>query len=332
MFLTDRQRMLRKLRDVLIGIVIGGIFLYFTFREKSFSEIFSAIKTADIYWLTANGVCLALIQFLRSYRWKILLENAGASVGTWNTFHAANIAYLVNTFTPKLGEISRCISLKKSENIDVPFSLATVVTERIYDVIILFAGLAICVMAEADRLYDLLFKDMIRNIGENISTAKVIMAAASIILLLSIAFLMVKKTSFYEKLKHIAKEFVTVILKSFKIKKYGIFVGLTAAIWLMLVIMNYTCLKALPFTSDYGPGFAAVILFVVGVGWAFPAPGGIGTTNFFVLQVFLVYGLNENYGLAYGLLSNVLILVFTWLIGISSIVINFIIKYSKKHK
>lgn len=315
--------MTKKIFNAAVGVIIGVVFLVLTFKDKSIAEIISSVKQADMTWVAINGICLLLTFFLRSYRWKVLIENAGAKAKTQNVFYSVIMGYTVNTFTPKLGEIVRCVGLKETDNVKTSVGFGTVVTERIYDLLVLAIGIFFCFVFEIDRLLLLFRKTFVDNGFVNIDQAfKIIIVALLFIIVLTVLFFFLKKAKVFRKLNNFLFEIYFTVKKSFRLKKYKIFILLTLAIWIVLILMNYACLKALPSTENYSIYFAAIILFIAGIGWALPSPGGIGTTHFFILQIFLAFNLDENSGLAFGVLSNGLTLIFTWLIGVVAIVFS----------
>lgn len=319
--------MTKKIVNSLVGILIGAVFLFLTFKDKSLTDILSSIKDADMSWVAFNGLCLFLTFFLRSYRWKILIENAGAVAKTKNVFYSVILGYTVNTFTPKLGEIVRCVSLKETDNVKTSLSFGTVVTERIYDLIVLALGIMCCFIFEIDKLVSLFSKTFVDNGIINFDEAyMVLLAIVTLFILLFGLYYILRKAKILSRLKHFIAEIFHTVRKSFKIRKYKKFMLLTICIWLVLVLMNYACLKALPSTQNFSIYFAVIILFIAGIGWALPSPGGIGTTHFFILQLFIAFNLDENSGLAFGVLSNGLTLVFTWLIGMVVVVVSVIRK------
>ena len=319
--------MAKKILNTFIGIFIGAVFLVLTFKDKSLSDIFTGIKDADLTWVAVNGLCLFVTFFLRSYRWKVLIENTGEVAKTSNVFYSVILGYTVNSFTPKLGEIVRCVSLKKTDNIKTSLSFGTVVTERIYDLIVLAAGIMFCFIFEIDKLVSLFRKTLLDNGIINFDKVyKVLFTFIVLFLLLAGIYYIFRKVKILMRLKLFVSEIFHTVKRSFKIRKYKLFVILTISIWLVLSLMNYACLKALPSTQGYSFYFAAIILFIAGIGWALPSPGGIGTTHFFILQLFIAFNLDENSGLEYGVLSNGLTMVFTWFIGLVAIIVGFVRK------
>ena len=108
---------------------------------------------------------------------------------------------------------------------------------------------------------------------------------------------------------------VEAIRKSFYLQKYTEFLILTFLIWIVLIAMNFAALKALPSTAGTGWYFATIVLFVGGIGWALPTPGGIGTTHYFIYQLFFIFNMDPNAGISFGVLSNGLTFIYTLGIG-----------------
>lgn len=300
----------------ILGVLIGGLFLYFTLRNKPLSKIIESISNANIYWVIANGLALLLVFYLRALRWKLLLENVDFHPNERNVFFSVTLAYFVNSFTPKFGEISRCTSLNSSDNIPISKSLGTVVSERIWDMLVLFTGLFVLFIIELKRLGGILsgIADYISSLFTNhltIATIVILGFFASIY----IFWMFFKRSDMISMGKNFLLDILQTVKMTFKLKKAPYFLFLTISIWVTLIFMNYFCLKALPETENFNLYFAAVVLFVGGIGWAIPSPGGIGTTHFIILQLFLAFQLNEDAGIAYGVLSNGLTFVFTFFFG-----------------
>ncbi len=321
----------KNFRNTLIGILIGGIFLFLTLRNKSISEIIESISSANLTWICLNGILLMVVFILRGLRWKVLLENTGAQVERKDVLHSIILGYFVNSFTPKLGEVVRCTSLSKNNDIPLSKNFGTVVIERIWDILILGSGLALISVFEIDRLGGILFQTW-GNLSNLITGNYVLMGGigATLIGFGFLAYKLLRKSALIKKIEAFISEIIQTVKLTFKIQNYKKFLFLTTLIWLTLILMNYTALKALPDMGNYSLYFATIILFVGGIGWALPSPGGIGTTHFFILQLFLVFGLEENAGIAYGVLSNGLTFIFTLLIGFLAIGINSVVKVYAK--
>jgi len=327
--------MKKNIWQSIAGVLIGGLFLYLTLRNKPLSEIVESIKNANLFWVILNSFILLLVFYLRAMRWKVLLENIDFHPKKKDVMYALTLGYFVNSFTPKFGEIARCTSLNKRSNIPISKSLGTVVSERIWDLLVLLAGLAAIFLLEIKRFGGIMsgIWAYIRSLFTNHLTIATI--ALCILLLGGYLFwVLFKKSNFIEKIRSFVKEIYETVKMTFKLKKATKFLFLTFLIWVSLIFMNITCLKALPETGNNSLYFATVILFVGGIGWALPSPGGIGTTHFIILQLFLAFGLSQGAGIAFGVLSNGLTFVYTILFGTVMIasgkILNLMLTHSTK--
>ena len=88
------------------------------------------LETCRGYGVLASMVLSLLAYVARAYRWKILLSAADQQVSTFRLTLAVFIGYLANLAFPRLGEITRCAVLKKTNGIPIGLTLGTVVTER----------------------------------------------------------------------------------------------------------------------------------------------------------------------------------------------------------
>lgn len=275
-----------------------------------------SIRHADPFWVAMNGLALLLVFFLRGYRWKILLQNTGENPKLIFVLYSLCLGFFVNSFTPRFGEVARCTSLKKANEVPVAKSLGTMVTERLWDVLILALGLLIIFSLEIQRLRPV-WADLVEGVQDLVASNAVLFAAllAALLIIAIVGWKILQSRKVFEKGRVFILEFWKTLRLSFKIKRYPRFLLVTLLIWIVLTLMNYFCLRALEETSGFSIYFAFVIVFVAGIGWAIPSPSGIGTTHFIILHLFISFGLAESGGIAYGVLSNGLTFGFTILIG-----------------
>ncbi|MFA8436593.1 MAG: lysylphosphatidylglycerol synthase transmembrane domain-containing protein [Marinifilaceae bacterium] len=314
--------MKRKQKNILrsaSGLIIGGLFLYFTLRDKPLGPVWESLAETDVFWVFVSFCCLVFIFFFRALRWQVLLESGRGKLLSDRIFTALLLGYFVNSFTPKLGEIIRCTSLHRTTGIPVPRAMGSVLAERAYDLLILILGLVTIFILEIDRMQGLIDATIggISHIyGYRYFLAAPFLIAAFIILLLF--SLQRKKDIHYKPVRKVVEflqQMFTALKHGFLLKRAGTFFFLTLLIWIFLVLLNVCFLKALPETHGFPIPFAVIILFVGGIGWALPSPGGIGTTHFFLLQLFVAYQQDPQSGISFGILSNGLTFLFTILLG-----------------
>ena len=320
----------KKILQTLVGLAIGGAFLYFTLKGKNLGEIVDSLMQANISWMLMSGVMLLVVFLLRSLRWEIILHSSDMNAKKRDVMLALLLGYFVNSFTPKVGEIIRCTNLKRNYGFSIPAMLGTVVTERIYDVLVLILGLLFFGFYEVERL-GVFFEQAGQGIGATfLGKDFLVYGFLTFVVVLILTYVFrhkLKKYRLFGMFYNFVSEMYQAVVKTFRLKKYNLFLLYTLLIWVALVLMNYCFLKALPETDNFSMYFAMAVLFVGGIGWAIPVPAGIGTTHFFILQLFIAFSLSESAGVSFGILSNGLNLVFTLGAGLIAVAIDFYRKH-----
>lgn len=297
--------MKKHLINATVGIGFASIFMFLTLRNKPLGEIFSLLGEARPGWIIASIVFLGFIFLLRSLRWQLFLRNNDENTPFKHVAYSLLLGTFINAFTPKLGEVVRCTSLEKGTGISTSKAMGTVISDRVWDLVVLFSGVVIVLLIEYKRLGSLVvnsFRNAFSSISDGI--AGILIVILIIISAIAIAWYLAKRYGLAEKIKAFGKGVASTAKTTFRIKRSRIFAIYTLVIWMLMILMNFACLKALPTTEELSLYFAAVALFIGTLGWAIPSPAGIGTSHFFILQLFILFGLSEQSGVAYGLLIN----------------------------
>jgi glycosyltransferase 2 family protein len=129
--------------QLLAGLLIGAVALYFTFRGVSFSEIFQNILSLRFQYLPLAALFFLLGFVVRAYRWRQLLA-AVKPVEVKRIYSPLMIGFMGNLLPLRAGEFIRAFLLGKREEIGFSASFATIVVERLFDllaVLLLFAGI-----------------------------------------------------------------------------------------------------------------------------------------------------------------------------------------------
>ena len=118
---------------------ITAILFWYLFKDIPFEKVQNALKEFNYSWILLSIGLSLISHFLRAWRWNLLLKSAGHKVGTLKSYFAVMIGYLVNSLVPRLGEVTRCGVINRTDKVPVlPFSFGTVViTERVIDLMML---------------------------------------------------------------------------------------------------------------------------------------------------------------------------------------------------
>ena len=317
-----------------LGIVIIWLSLRGLTQEER-TQIIHSFRTANYNWVILTVMMGILSHVLRSLRWILFFEPMGYHPSFKNTFFAVMVGYFANMAFPRLGEVTRCGILTRYEKIPFNKSFGTVVTERTIDMIIFILLFFLMVATQGgtigrylnEKIYPGLAAWLAAKFQNPIfSKVFIISAAALILLCVATLFLMRKKIAasrLFFKIKKLILGFWEGLKSLSQIRRPGLFVFYSVAIWALYFFMIYVCFFCFPDTSTLGPGagLSSLVLGSVGI---MVTPGGIGLYPAIIQETMLLYGITRTTGLALGWISwtaqTSMILVFG---GISLILLSF---------
>lgn len=134
----DKKKIL-FVAGILISIICSWLFA----RKIEWSQLSVALKDAEYVYIIPTIILIFVGHYFRAVRWSALIAPI-KRVSVLNLFSATMIGFMANSVLPaRIGEIIRPVMIAKKEKIKVTASFATVVMERIFDVlsIIVFASL-----------------------------------------------------------------------------------------------------------------------------------------------------------------------------------------------
>jgi len=305
-----------------IVIPLGlGIFLiyysYLKFTPQQLEEISAYFKKADYTFVTFSIVLLLLSHISRAYRWSFLLEPLGYKPKLLNNFMAVSVAYIMNIFIPKSGEVSRALIINKYEDIPFDKAFGTIISERVVDVLFLFGFTAIALLLQFDKLSEFLLNVLPLNTIYNLT------GVLSVLLVLFLLALKFSKSLIIKKIIRFFSGLKDGIFSILKMKKKGSFIVHSFLIWGLYLLSFYTATFALNETSNIA--FSTLIItFVVGsFSFAF-TNSGFGSYPFFVAGILSIFSIPETVGTAFGWIvwaSSVASIVFFG--GLSLIILPF---------
>ena len=98
---------------------LGLLLLAWAFKNMDLKQMFEDIKHANFFWILTGMFCGVLAHASRALRWNLLLKPLGYKASNWNAFYAVMIGYFSNSLVPRLGEVTRCAALSKTDDIPV---------------------------------------------------------------------------------------------------------------------------------------------------------------------------------------------------------------------
>jgi glycosyltransferase 2 family protein len=118
-----------------LGIAVTTVFGYFAVRDVRWSEAWTAFRSSNQWWLLPAFTALAVAVLLRAVRWRSLFAPDRRPPLTM-TSSALLVGYFFNNVLPaRAGEAARVVALHRTAGTSRAELAATVVVERIFDVL-----------------------------------------------------------------------------------------------------------------------------------------------------------------------------------------------------
>ncbi len=292
-------------RKVFIGIVISAIFILLAFREVDFQEMLQTLKNAKYIWLIPAISFMLFSHWARAVRWRYILAPI-QNVNVHPLFSALMIGYAANNIFPlRLGEFLRAFAIGKTQQISKSSAFATVIVERLIDILSLLVLLSCAVL-----FFPL--PDIIKNSGYFIF----IITISAIIF---IVLLMEKTESTIRILGKILPSrifnFVQKVVRSFlqgftvlkKTDHYLTIIILSILVWVLYIGTVYTSFFAFDFPQKYNINLfsSLIVLVIVSIGIMIPSsPGFVGTYHWFCMKSLSLFGVPESEALSFAVISH----------------------------
>ncbi len=120
-----------------VGALVSIVFAYLAVRDVRWPDVWDGLRTMNYWWLLPGFAALVLSVYVKALRWRYLFS-AETRPATWPAARAMLIGYFFNGILPaRAGEAARVVALNKQAGTSMTETAATVVVERVYDVLAL---------------------------------------------------------------------------------------------------------------------------------------------------------------------------------------------------
>ncbi len=309
------NRWLKTFIQLIVSVGLALLVLYFVFNKVDWAEFYQQSRQVDYFWVVLSMLLGFFSYLLRAYRWQIMFYPTGHTPALFRTFLAVMSGYLANLLVPRLGEVTRCGVLKKSEHIPISISFGTVITERLMDVLTLGLLLVFTLFIEYDKISDFLATTLETDLNWQM-ILPLGLVALGIGAWLFFRFIYPSQTKVGAFSRGVIEGLVA--LRKVNIPR---FLVSTLGIWLVYYLMTYMVVFALPATAHlpWQVGFSMLVAGVVA--FVLPVQSGFGTFHALVSTMLMAYQIDATSALflatlihtsqllavlAYGLISGIL--------------------------
>jgi glycosyltransferase 2 family protein len=323
-----------QLAQYILLLVAGIVLSWLFFRDVNFDELLSTLSTGNFSWFYLVMLVSVMVYIFRVLRWQMLISATGYKAGFFNAFAALSIGYFVNFAVPRLGEVTRCLSVKKQDKIPFMELLGTVIIERVIDIISLIVVLFLTLLLQFDKIREFVRDNVFIPFYDGVILK--IMSGNKPVLFIVLLIIVICSFLFFYFRKYIRERSPKIVVKFIeglksgltsvgKLKRKGLFISYTILIWICYYLMTYFWFFVFKETSVLGWGACLTIVSIGTIGRSVPIQGGgMGAYHFLVQQVCLLYGLVGPLGKTLATLIHAGQTFFTFVMGIVGLIIFFV--------
>lgn len=301
-----------------LTLLLAAGLLYLAVRNVDWNELVFTLSRVNPLWLALGVLILSLSCLVRGFRWRVLLS-AEKTLPLPTVFWGTMTGYLGNAYLPaRAGEVIRSVLIGQKGGISKSFSLATALTERIVDAVLLVAVSAVALTTITSLAPELLQGLRVMAVIGALGALALFAAPHMRGLLQNI----ITRLPFSEKLRDrlggVTGNFLTGAGALQDWTRLINFLLASAGIW------SLDTLTGLAVASAFGVSLSLTQVFILlaalGISSALPStPGALGIYQYVAVAVLVPFGLSEAQSLAYilGYQGVMYAVITTWgLIGL----------------
>lgn len=320
---------IRSKINLVVFAILAALLLFFAFRGVDYKVMAEGFRNAKYHWVILSVLVGFISHIFRSLRWQILIEPLGQKPSLKNTLSALMVGYLANLAFPRMGEITRCLSLRKTNGLPFESLVGTVIVERALDVVVMVILFVIVFFARINFFGNFLWNDVVVPLGTKVKglfTISPIIPVAAVLALV-VGIILIRRNVFGNKFKQkITSLFWGVVdgLKSvFRTKQRMTFVLYTVLIWFCYWLMTWLIFFATDATSHLSTIDGLFLLVVGSLGMAAPVQGGFGAFHIIIAMALGIYGISWEQGLVYATISHESQVLLIIIAGVASMIVLF---------
>lgn len=288
----------------MLPFVLGIGILWWMYRGTNWSDFgHYVLHEMNWWWMLLSLAFGILPQMARAWRWKMALEPLGEHPRRTSCIDAIFMSYAASLVIPRVGEVTRCGTLKTSDGVSFTKSLGTVVTERLVDslLMLLFTGIAFLLQLP---MFLRFLKETNTNIGDllyRFTGTGYIVTFICLVAALIAGFVAIRRFSFFKKGRDMLRDMWEGVLSLRKVRNLPLYLFYSVLIWVGYFLHFYIAFFCFDFTAHLSIG-AAFLIFCVGTfAVLVPTPNGAGPWHFAVKTMLVLYGVAETQAIMFAL-------------------------------
>ncbi len=271
------------LRAVIV-LALGAALLVFFLYNVDLRGVASQIVHANLWWLAFSLLTMLVNLAIRAWRWQYLLEPLGRPA-FWSSFRATAVGFAASAVLPaRAGEVIRPYFLSRQEKMSATGAFATIILERVLDMVTVVSLLALYVLVFAPSTIDAtsVAFETVKWAGFTAAAG----AVGALVVLFLLAGNPARLAQSLERveallpsrlaglLSKVAEKFAIGLGAIRKPGRLAVSLVLSFPLWLSIAAGIWGAAQAFHLDVPFTGSFLVISLLVVGV--AVPTPGAVG--------------------------------------------------------
>jgi uncharacterized membrane protein YbhN (UPF0104 family) len=305
----------RRFWSWILAVPLAGFLLYWSLRGVDWKTVWSTIAGAHWSFLVAAMLFTCLSFFMRSFRWRILL-NAEENLPIGQVFCATMAGYMGNAFLPaRAGELVRTMVVSGRSSLSKTYVLTTALSERLMDAVALVLWASMILLGVNPK------PGWMSGVARTMAIAAAGGAVAIAVLPHTggLCQNMLRRLplphALRDRLIGLAEQVLLGMRAFHNTGRFLGFAAMTVLIWVSDALGTMVASRAL----DLGLSFSAAMLLITGLGLssALPStPGYVGIYQFVAVTILVPMGIAKSAALAFILVVQAYGYFVTLLLGL----------------
>lgn len=289
-------KLLGNILKTALPFALGIGILWWMYRETDWTDFWHTISSELHWgWMLVSLIFGVVPQVFRALRWQMTLRPMGEFARSRTCINAIFLSYAASLVIPRVGEVTRCGTLKKVDDISFSKSIGTVVTERLVDSLIMLVIAAVAFLSQLPvflKFIDETGADF-HSLVHRFSSTGYLVTILCIVLALAICGSLLFRYKMFAQ----SREKVLGIWEGIRslrhVERPWLYWFYSVGIWVGYFLHFYLAFFCFDFTAGINP-WAALLIFSIGsFAVLVPTPNGAGSWHFAIKTMLVLYGVAE---------------------------------------
>lgn len=295
-----------------LSTFVGFLLMWWIYRGFNVRQLLDFFSQRSNYlWITLVLVTGVIANVLRSLRWRMLLSSAGIRISVRRSIELVFISYLINSVTPRLGELTRSLLVKRGDSEVSTRALGTVVIEKLADVVCLLVLIGLAVSLRWQQTVGLVQRFTDGLTWALPSYTFYIIIGCAVCLLVGISF------PLWKHIRRFIRNLWQGVTAIARLRSPLSFVMLCVAIWVCNFLQLYLLFPCFETLETLSLADGIHLFAAASVGVLLPTPAGAGPWHFAIVKTLTsVYHIAKPIAQSCALISHGLKTLLVMLLGV----------------